>query len=400
VTYRETEPYDVVVVGARCAGAATARLLAARGLRVAILDRTDPARDPLSTHGIVRGGVVQLSRWGLLDRVLAGGAPAVREVTFGAPGSERTVPVKERAGVDLVTAPRRRVLDVLLADAAVTAGATLRTDVSVTGLLRDGSGRVCGVEARTRGGHGLAVPARHVVGADGIRSTLARLVGAPVRRSFDADVSIYYAYVAGAPWRGFEFHVADRSFAGVFPTHDDAGCVWLARPAGLLEDVRRAGAVRRGEALLDAVDRLAPPLAARARTGRVVSGVRGTAALPNYVRRATGPGWSLVGDAGYHRDPITGHGITDAFRDAELLAGALADALLGERREADALAGYEATRDRALDETYRLTRALTAFPGPTRFVELQMQLAEALDREATELASQPEPAGLGAAPAA
>ena len=220
---RETDQYDVVVVGARCAGAATARLLAARGLRVAILDRTDPGRDPLSTHGIVRGGVVQLSRWGLLDRVLATGAPPVREVTFGAPDGERTVPVKERAGVDHLVAPRRRVLDVLLVEAAVEAGVTVRTDVSVIGLLRDGGGAVRGVTARTRRGHDLAVRARHVVGADGVRSTIARLVAAPVRRSFDADVAIFYAYVAGAAWRGFEFHVADRSFAGVFPTHDDAG---------------------------------------------------------------------------------------------------------------------------------------------------------------------------------
>ena len=345
----------------------------------------------------MRGGVVQLSRWGLLDRVLATGAPPVREVTFGAPDGERTVPVKERAGVDHLVAPRRRVLDVLLVEAAVEAGVTVRTDVSVTGLLRDGGGAVRGVTARTRRGHDLAVRARHVVGADGVRSTIARLVGAPVRRSFDADVAIFYAYVAGAAWRGFEFHVADRSFAGVFPTHDDAGCVWLAGPTARLDDVRRAGA-RRGDALLDALDRAAPPLAARARAGHLVSGVRGTAALPNYVRGAHGAGWSLVGDAGYHRDPITGHGITDAFRDAELLADHLADALLGDAPEDRALAAYEAERDRSLDETYRLTRALTSFPEPTRFVELQQELAEALDREATELASRPEPAGLGAAP--
>jgi flavin-dependent dehydrogenase len=387
VSQPASEQYDVVVVGARCAGAATARLLAARGLRVALLDRTDPGRDPLSTHGIVRGGVVQLSRWGLLDRVLAAGAPPVREVTFGAPDGERTVPVKERAGVDLVVAPRRRVLDVLLVEAAAEAGVTVRTDVRVTGLLRDDARRVCGVAARTRAGHDFAVRARHVVGADGIRSTVADLVDARVRRSFDADVAIYYAYVAGAAWRGFEFHVADRSFAGVFPTHDDAGCVWVARPTHLLDGVRRAGS-HRCDALLDALDRLASPLAARARAGRMVSGVRGTAGLPNYVREAHGPGWSLVGDAGYHRDPITGHGITDAFRDAELLADHLVAALAGQEPEECALAAYELDRNRALDETYRLTRALAAFPAPTRFVELQLQLAEVLDREATELASR------------
>lgn len=391
--------YDVVVVGARCAGAATARLLATRGLRVALVDRTPPGRDPVSTHGIARGGVVQLSRWGLLDRVLGSGAPPVREVTFGAPTGERTVPLKERAGVDLLLAPRRRVLDALLAGAAVRAGAELRTDLSVDGLVRDGVGRVAGVTARTARGGRAVLRARHVVGADGLRSTVARLAAAPVTDSFTADLSIYYAYVAGASWRGFEFHVADRAFAGVFPTHDDSGCVWVARPTALLDRVRAAGAAR-GEALLRELDDVAAPLAARARGGRLGSRVRGAAALPNHVRRAHGAGWSLVGDAGYHRDPITGHGITDAFRDAELLADALTAGLGGAVPEAAALAAYEAARDAALADVFRLTRELTAFPEPSRFVELQLELADALDREATELASRPGPAGLGAAPAA
>ncbi|MBB3041269.1 FAD-dependent monooxygenase [Nocardioides soli] len=392
-------PYDVVVVGARCAGATTARLLATRGLRVALVDRAPLSRDPLSTHGIARGGVVQLSRWGLLDRVLESGAPPVREVTFGAPAGERTVPLKARAGVDLVVAPRRRVLDALLADAAVHAGAELRADLAVDGLVRDGAGRVTGVTARTSMGGHVVLRARHVVGADGLRSTVARLVDAETTCSFAADLSLFYLYVRGAPWRGFEFHVADRAFSGVFPTHDDTGCVWIVRPTALLDGVRAAGA-RRDAALLSELDDVAVPLAARARVGHPVSKVRGVRALPNHVRRAHGAGWSLVGDAGYHRDPITGHGITDAFRDAELLADALTDGLGGARPEASALAAYESARDVALADVFRLTRELTAFPDPAHFVELQLELAEALDREATQLASRPEPAGLDAASAA
>jgi 2-polyprenyl-6-methoxyphenol hydroxylase-like FAD-dependent oxidoreductase len=141
------------------------------------------------------------------------------------------------------------------------------------------------------------------------------------------------------------------------------------------------------------LDQVAPDLGARVREGRITSPVRGCVAPPNHVRRAAGAGWSLVGDAGYHRDPITGHGITDAFRDAELLADALDDALVDPRGEAAALADYHRERDRALAETFRLTEALARFPEPHRFAELQRELAEALEREALWLASRPAPAG-------
>jgi flavin-dependent dehydrogenase len=134
--------------------------------------------------------------------------------------------------------------------------------------------------------------------------------------------------------------------------------------------------------------------------GQVVSPVRGAVRLPNHLRRATGPGWALVGDAGYHRDPITGHGITDAFRDAELLAEALHASLESPVSEQAALRAYQRERDAALGEVFGLTRELCAFPPLQRFVELQIELSEALDREARQLASRPVPAGLGAAPAA
>ncbi|GAB6986753.1 NAD(P)/FAD-dependent oxidoreductase [Nocardioides pyridinolyticus] len=369
---REDE-YDVVVVGARCAGAATARILAERGLRVALLDRGTPTSDTLSTHAIARGGVVQLDRWGLLDHVVASGAPPIREVSFRAPGLERVLPVKDRSGVDHLVAPRRHVLDAILADAAVAAGAELRTGTTVTDLLPDDAGRVAGVRAG-----GRTLRARHVVGADGLRSPVARLVGAPVRRGFSADVSTYYAYVVHPSWRGHELDVAEDAFSGAFPTHGGAACVWTIRPTHLLDPVRTAGSARPA-AFVDVLDRVAPALAERARTGELVAPVRGAVSLPNHVRAAYGPGWALVGDAGYHRDPITGHGITDAFRDAELLADAIV---------ADDLPAYERERDRALDETFQLTEALARFPEPARFVELQVELAEALDREAADLASR------------
>jgi flavin-dependent dehydrogenase len=387
--------HDVIVVGARCAGSSTARLLAHRGHDVVVVDRADFPSDTLSTHGIARGGVVQLSRWGLLDRVLDSGAPAVREVSFVTGAGELTRPVKERSGVDLLVAPRRSVLDGILLDEAVAAGATLRTGTSATGVLRDDSGRVTGITTRTRAGQQHTLHARHVVAADGLRSTMAARLGAREQQSFEADIAIFYMYVDQVPWRGFEFHIAEQGFAGVFPTHDGAACVWLTRPTGLLDAVRTAGAQREA-ALVAALADVSPGLARRVRSGRVVSPVRGVIAPPNYVRTAAGPGWSLVGDAGYHRDPITGHGITDAFRDAELLARAIDVGLRDPAHELPAMTGYQDGRDAAIRETFDLTRALTSFPSPDRFVELQMQLAEALEREAELLASFPAPAGTAA----
>ena len=163
MAHPEVSHHDVVIVGARCAGSATARLLAERGHDVVVLDRAEFPSDTLSTHGIARGGVVQLSRWGLLDDVLASGAPAIREVTFGIEGREITREVKDRAGVDVLVAPRRMVLDTILADAAITSGATVRTSTAVTDVIRDDTGRVTGVSgphARRPRPHPVRPPCR------------------------------------------------------------------------------------------------------------------------------------------------------------------------------------------------------------------------------------------------
>jgi flavin-dependent dehydrogenase len=389
---QRSTPYDVVVVGSRCAGAATAMLLARAGHRVVLVDRAALPSDTVSTHGIARGGVVQLSRWGLLDAVLAGGAPPARRVTFGVDGELTVRPIKARAGVDMLVAPRRYALDALLADAARDAGADVLTEVTATGVLRDASGRITGISTRDRSGRAGELTGRFVVGADGLRSSIARFVGAKTVESFASNAGLFYAYIASPAWDGYEFHIADSAFAGVFPTHDGQACVWLTRPMPLLRPISRAGS-RRAEALIRELLCLAPSIGERARAGQVCSPVRGTARMPNYVRQSHGPGWALVGDAGYHRDPITGHGMTDAFRDAELLAVAISSALRDPGSESAALACYGHARDVALRETFDLTRALADFPPQSRFIELQMQFAEALDREAHLLASMPASPG-------
>jgi flavin-dependent dehydrogenase len=355
-----------------------------------VVDQTSLPSDTISTHSIARSGVVQLHRWGLLDEVLDSGAPAIRQVTFNAGGESISRTIKDKAGVDCLVAPRRYVLDTILAGAAERAGAEVRPGVTVTGVQRDGRGRVVGVDGHDRAGAPVEIAARYVIGADGLGSRVARSAGAALTEVRPAGGAAQYAYYSGIPWSGFEFFVAARSFAGVFPTHHGQACIWVCNPAA------DAGAVRRGtrsreEAFEQLLQGSAPPLAERLRQARRTSPVQGMLRQPNQLRQAFGPGWALVGDAGYHRDAVTAYGISDAFRDAELLAVALDQALAAAAEETAALAGYQQQRDQALREIFELTCRLAAYPTVPTFIELQKQLGAAIDKEAAALAARPIP---------
>jgi flavin-dependent dehydrogenase len=384
---------DVVVVGARCAGSATARLLAEDGHDVLVLDRADFPSDTVSTHVIARTGMVQLHRWGLVDAVVDSGAPRITSVAVHAGGEVAVRTVKDRHGVDHLLAPRRYALDAVLQAAARRAGARFETGVTVDGVLTHPSGRVVGVLAHDRHGP-LRVLARHVVGADGLGSRVARAVSAPVTLRERTSGATRYAYVTG-DWSAIEYHVEPGALAGIFPTHDGQACVWVCTTEDAVRSRRNAGP--RGGGLTSLLETLAPGLATRIEGAEQTSPVRGMLRMPNHVRRPWGPGWSLVGDAGLHRDAITGHGISDAFRDAELLAVALDRALRAPGSAAHELAAYERTRDRMAREVFDLTVDLTHFPGVERFVELQRRLARAIDAQSAELAARPSRLGTAAA---
>lgn len=379
---------DVVVVGGRCAGAATARLLADAGHDVLVVDRASFPSDTVSTHVLARSGMVQLDRWGLLGALHHSGAPRITTVEIDTGDDVIVRTIKDRHGVDHLLAPRRIVLDGILQDAARRSGARIETGVFVDGVLRDAGGRVVGLRAHDARG-GIRVHARHVVGADGLGSRVARAVGAPLTLERPTSGAALYAYFAG-DWSGIEYYVGDHALAGIFPTHGGEACVWICTPEEVARRHQRGS--ERDAVLAGLFAELTPGFAARVRGFEQTTPVRGMLRMPNHLRQAAGPGWSLVGDAGYHRDAITGFGISDAFRDAELLAAALDEALRDPAAETAALTAYGLTRDRMARPVFDITCELVTFPGTERFVELQRRLAVAIDDQAAELAARPSPA--------
>ena len=339
---RRVERFDAIVVGARVAGASTAMLLARQGLRVVALERSREGSDALSTHALLRPGVVQLGRWGLLDEVAASGAPPVRRTVIHYGDEVAAIDIAARHGVDAFYAPRRTVLDAILARAARAAGAELRFGVPVTGLVRDDDGRVRGVEVRGAGGRRTEMHAPITIGADGRRSLVATAVGAPDDWRGAGAGGVVYAYFAGLEVDGYEWLYRPHVSAALIPTNGGEVNVSATVPAArFAHDVRPD--VERGfwRILAEADREVAQRVAAATRTSRWHS----FAGQPGYHRRPFGPGWALVGDAGSFMDPTGAHGISSALRDAELLARAIVRAHGGAVGEGEALAAYRRSRD-------------------------------------------------------
>jgi len=357
--------YDVVVVGTRIAGAATARLLAQRGLRVLAVDRATFPSDTLSTHQLQVAGGARLHRWGLLDRIVAAGTPPTRRVRFATAGITLDGTMPSHEGVDALYSPRRTLLDATLVAAAREAGAEVRENVVVEELVTDG-GAVAGVRLREKGAASSSVErARLVVGADGKHSMVAKAVGATVKRRVAPRTVASYAYWEGVPLDRGLMLGAPRRAVGVWATNDGLTLTYVARPIEEFDALRRdpeAGLLR----TLDDVG-----LGAAVRAGRRVERLRSSPDLPNELRASAGPGWALVGDAGCVIDPITGQGMSHALEGAELLADAVAAGLGDSGGDlARALRGYERARDRAVLPMFRFTTQLAALKPPGRMEEL------------------------------
>jgi 2-polyprenyl-6-methoxyphenol hydroxylase-like FAD-dependent oxidoreductase len=381
-------PYDVVIVGARVAGASTALLLARAGLRVALVDRAAYGSDTLSTHGLMRAGVLQLSRWGVLPEVVAADTPPVEKTLFHyADGDLVQVSIRPSPGVDALYAPRRHVVDRILVDAAAAAGADLYLGVTATAVLEGADGRVEGVHATARDGAVFSLPARLTVGADGVRSMVASAVAAPVEQQASASAAVLYGYRSDLCVAGYEWAYGPSAAAGMIPTNDGLTCVFVSTTPSRLRALRRDGVDHAFDAVFaDA----APDLLPRLRTSKPAGRMHGWAGVPGFVRRSYGPGWALVGDAGYFKDPITAHGMTDAMRDAELLAGAVVDAATGAVPEQTALAAYQSRRDALSARLFRVTDQIAAYDWDmTRIRRLLREVSSAMVDEVEALEELP-----------
>jgi 2-polyprenyl-6-methoxyphenol hydroxylase-like FAD-dependent oxidoreductase len=358
-----TRRWDAIVVGARCAGAATAMLLAGQGYDVLLVDRARFPSDTVSSHIIHPPGLTALRRWGLLDDLVATGCPSLPTYTFDFGPLVITGTPSTPDGTAGGYAPRRIVLDELLVRAAQKAGAELREGFSVTELITDGN-RVTGVRGHARGGLEVSEYARVVIGADGVHSRVAGQVNAPRYRQGPVLASAYYAYWSGVPAAGVRWMIRPGRGFGLIPTHDDLTLVLAAWPQAEVAQVKQ-------DLQASYLGEVTAALGGRLDGGRQETRVVGEG-VPNRFRVPYGPGWALVGDAGYAKDPVTAQGITDAFHDAEMCADALDAAWRGSRGYDEALGEYQQRRDERVLPMYEFTGQLAdlSVPPPPEMQQL------------------------------
>jgi 2-polyprenyl-6-methoxyphenol hydroxylase-like FAD-dependent oxidoreductase len=363
-----SQTYDAIIVGARCAGAPLAMLLSRKGHRVLVVDRATFPSDTVSTHVVHPEGIAALARWGLRDRLVATACPPIHTYVFdfgpfvlsGAPGTPES---------PVAYCPRRTVLDKLLVDAASASGAEIREGFTVEDILVD-QGRVVGIQGRSRGGSTVSERARVVVGADGRNSMVAAAVRPTPYHERPPLLAAYYTYWSGLPMAGrFETYVVPRRGMAAVESHDGLTLVAAGWPHAELE-------ANRGDIegnYLKVID-MVPAFAERLRGARREARFAG-ASVPNFFRKPYGPGWVLVGDAGYNKDPITAQGMTDAFHDAERCAEALDQTFRGARSFDEALAETQRVRDERALPMYDFTCQLASLEPPPP--EMQQVLAAA-----------------------
>jgi 2-polyprenyl-6-methoxyphenol hydroxylase-like FAD-dependent oxidoreductase len=367
-----SESFDVIVVGARCAGAPLATMLARDGLRVCLVDRDRFPSDTHSTHGIQPTGVQVLERLGVLDSLLSLAPPILRlRMAF----DDVAVPAADVVAITGAPAlsVRRITLDEILLNTAEGAGADVRTQTAVTGLMMDG-GRVAGVTTTSAG---LRAPL--VVGADGTRSAVTKMVGAREYHSTPNGRVFMWAYYEADPTDGEMWigKVGDPTYLGM-PT--DGGLTLI----GVCPSIERRDEVRADrEAVYEAGLRAWPELHAGVDGARRDGPVRTMANLRGFFRPSAGPGWALVGDAGHFKDPTPGQGIADALRQAEKLAGAISRGLDGGHGNPDEiLRDWWRWRDEDAWEMYWFAHDMGA-AGPTPPLRREAQRRIAADPELT-----------------
>jgi 2-polyprenyl-6-methoxyphenol hydroxylase-like FAD-dependent oxidoreductase len=358
------DEFDVIVVGARCAGSPLATLLARQGVKTALVEKATFPRDTLSTHIFQAPAINFLRRLGVLQEVLATGAVPVRKVEARQEDLFYEVtPVQRPGDIGSFMSVRRHVLDPILADAAERAGAEVMMSTSVTDLVRDGD-RVTGVKA-SHGGQERTLRARLVIGADGRNSTVAQLAGA---RKYNVTPGERFGY-----WGFFADPNLEGELTAVYHRWEGRFVIAMVADGGLyqvivLPDMSFLPEFKRDrEAAFLEHARAAEPVA------RVIDGARlegkllGVVKFECFFREAAGPGWALVGDAGHFKDPAPGQGISDAFRQSEALAAVIGGAIDASDGTLDRdVAAWARWRDQDAKEHYWLAAdfgAAGAAPG-------------------------------------
>jgi flavin-dependent dehydrogenase len=349
--------YDVIVVGARCAGSPTAMLLARKGYKVLVVDRSTFPSDAVSTHVVHAPGLAALERWGLLERVTATGCPAMPTYSFDfgpftLSGAPRLV-----EGQSAAYAPRRTVLDTILVDGASESGAEVREGFTVDELIGD-DGVITGIRGRGKNGKAVEERARVVIGADGANSRVVKAVGPEQYNEKPVLQAGFYAYFSDLPVNGFEVTIRPERGWAALPTNDGLTLLVVGWPYAEHEANKRDVEGNYLKTL-----ELSPGFADRVRSATRESRFAGSP-VPNYFRKPFGPGWALVGDAGYSKDPITAQGISNAFRDAELCAAGVDATLSGGRSFDDAMADYQSARDQHSLPIYEFTTQLATLEPP------------------------------------
>jgi 2-polyprenyl-6-methoxyphenol hydroxylase-like FAD-dependent oxidoreductase len=324
-------------------------LLAQKGYRVLVVDSAKFPSDTISTHLLHPPAVAALERWGLLESLKATACPAIHRYSYdvdpfflsAAPGAKPA---------EVAYCPRRTILDNLLVDAASRAGAEIRESFSVDELVVS-DGRVTGIRGRTNG-KTMTESARVVIGADGRHSLVAKTVGPEQYHEKPPVQSSYFSYFSDLPTDGFAVYLRPHRGWAVIPTHDDLTLVIAGCRIAEFERYRKDI-----EGNFYEIFDLVPAFAERMKTAKREARFVGTP-VPGYFRKPFGPGWALVGDAGYNKDFITAMGILDAFRDAELCTTALDETFTGRQPFEQAMLAYQLTRDEASLPMYEFTNQL------------------------------------------
>ncbi|HEY8943265.1 MAG TPA: NAD(P)/FAD-dependent oxidoreductase [Polyangiaceae bacterium] len=375
--------FDVIVIGARCAGSSTALLLGRKGHRVLLLDRAEFPSDVISTHFLWPHGASYLKRWGLLDEVLTL-TPSFTQLKFVNEGIPLTggVPLEllkqhfqtlHGDQSDLVPSylsVRRRVLDQILLQAAGASKVEVRQGCAVERLLMDGD-RVVGVACRTRDGKLFEERARVVVGADGRNSFVARSLELPKFDRRKRCTFAYWSYFSGFALPEAQIHRRGRLAAALVPTNFGQNMVLIWGPGEWFESFKRDIPGNHQKAL----DYVCPELGAIVRGATREERFYGTADQDAYLRPLSGPGWVLAGDAECFKDQCTATGMTHAFRDAELITSAIDRSLGGQGSFEENFRAYESRRRSQSSAAYYDYVCTYAEMKPLRHDELLLFVA-------------------------